>query len=144
MNVRSHSRHLARGAPLMAWPFLRRRSLPHRRHVCTMVVESIRKHRPRFPGLQQRGKHYPILMKFYEPSCIRSSIHRQAQTISPSPPRPRPNNFCLRLFASLRGFKPVIELQFLTLVLMLGWDSELLVQSIHERNHSQNGRNRRW
>ena len=61
MNVRSHSRHLARGAPLMAWPFLRMRSLPHRRHVCTMVVESTRKHRPRFPGLQPRGKHYPVV-----------------------------------------------------------------------------------
>ena len=39
--MRPHSGHLALCAPLLAWPFLRMRSLPHWRHWWTTVLESI-------------------------------------------------------------------------------------------------------
>ena len=50
MNVRPHSRHLARCAPLMAWPFLRKCSLPQWQHSWTTVAESISQHRQAQPA----------------------------------------------------------------------------------------------
>jgi len=47
--VRPQARHLARCAPLLAWSFLRKRSLPHRRQAWSIVVESITEHRTTRP-----------------------------------------------------------------------------------------------
>ena len=76
MKVRSQSRHLARCAPLMAWPFLRMRSLPQRAQTCTMVVESIPNHDLWSACPQPRGKHYP---KFITPSLVAAGWNLDTQ-----------------------------------------------------------------